>query len=105
MEDRKIKILGTEYKLKFTNRIEEPILKEADGECRWYDKVIIIDKELNDRKCTFHVVKHEIVHAFLRESGLKSYASDELIVDWIAWHLDAIKEAIRTALYEGDDDD
>ena len=33
-------------------------------------------------------------HAFLSESGLKPYAADELIVDWIAWHIDKIKQVI-----------
>lgn len=94
MENQKIKILGTEYELRFTNRRNEPILKEADGECRWFEKVIVVDNELKYKEHLEHVIKHEIVHAFLHESGLKPYASDELIVDWIAWHIDKIKQVI-----------
>lgn len=94
MENQKIKILDTEYELRFTNRRDEPVLKEADGECRWFEKVIVVDEELENKENFKHVIKHEIVHAFLRESGLKSYACDELIVDWIAWHIDKIKQVI-----------
>ena len=30
------------------------------------------------------IIRHEIIHAYLYESGLDSYAEDETIVDWIA---------------------
>lgn len=100
MKTQQIKILGTDYELRFTNRREDQVLKEADGECRWYDKVIVVDEELENEESLKHVIRHEIVHAFLRESGLKSYASDELIVDWIAWHIDKIKKVINEQLQQ-----
>ena len=42
--DKKINILGQEYTVKFENTRTENVLKNADGECRWYIKEIIIDE-------------------------------------------------------------
>lgn len=47
---------------------------------------------LNNDIRTKHVIKHEIIHAFMDESGVftSSWAHNEELVDWIAWHLDGI---------------
>ena len=92
MIDKQISILGQNYTVKFENTRTDKVLKECDGECRWYKKEIIIDDELEENK--HHVIKHEIVHAFLAESGLKQYREDELIVDWIAWNIEKIQKVI-----------
>lgn len=94
MTDKQINILGQNYTIKFENTRTEPILKNADGECRWYLKEIIIDDELEPLEHKYQVIKHEIIHAFLAESGLKRYKEDEDIVDWIAWNIDKIQKAI-----------
>ena len=31
------------------------------------------------------VKRHEIIHAYFHESGLKTYAENEELVDWMAW--------------------
>ena len=31
-----------------------------------------------------NVLRHEIIHAFLYESGLRNYSADETLVDWLA---------------------
>ena len=90
-----VNILGQDYIIRFTNRRDEKILEHADGECRWFSKEIIIDNELNDIVYTKHVIKHEIIHAFLAESGLKKYREDEDIVDWIAWNFDKIEKIFK----------
>ena len=98
MEDKQINILGQEYTIKFKNMVEEPVLEEADGECRWYKKEIVIRDDLEENKK--HVIKHEIIHAFFAESGLREYRQDELIVDWIAWNIDKIKNVIDEVFNE-----
>ena len=88
--DKTINILGQEYKYKLENTRTDKELKECDGKCEYYLKEIIIDDELEPSEYKNHVIKHEIVHAFLAESRLKEYREDELIVDWIAWNAEKI---------------
>ena len=38
-----VNILGQNYTVRFENTRTENVLKNADGECRWYKKEIIID--------------------------------------------------------------
>ena len=96
MTDKQINILGQEYTIKFKNMVEDLVMQEADGECRWYKKEIVIRDDLEENKN--HVIKHEIVHAFLAESGLKEYRQDELIVDWIAWNIEKIQKVINEVI-------
>ena len=100
MNNKKIKILGQDYTVKFENTRTEEILKSADGECRWYKKEIIIDDELQPIEHKNHIIKHEIIHAFFAESGLRKYKEDEDIVDWIAWNIDKIKKVIDEVVNE-----
>lgn len=98
MIDKQIDILGQDYTVKFRNTRTEPILKDADGECRWYSKEIIIDDELEPSEHKYHVIKHEIIHAYFAESGLRRYREDEDIVDWIAWNISKIQKTINEVL-------
>ena len=94
MTDKKINILGQDYTIKFENTRTAEVLKTADGECKYYSKEIIIDDELELKEHKNHVIKHEIVHAFLAESGLKRYNHDEDLVDWVAWNIEKIQKVI-----------
>ena len=98
--DKKINILGQDYTVKFENTRTENVLKNADGECRWYKKEIIIDDELELKEHKKHVIKHEIIHAFFAESGLKEYKENEVLVDWIAWNIDKIYKVINEVISE-----
>lgn len=90
----KISILGTEYEIIEKDESDDPILKDRDG---YYDcsiKVIVLSEltpETDSKKdLTFvkrNILRHEIVHAFMFESGLdvnSEWGSDETLVDWIA---------------------
>lgn len=96
MKDR-VNILGTEYQLLEQNDSENPKLKEANGLCEHYSKKIIVasmeqmDTDVmvveNLEEYQNKVLRHEIVHAYLGESGLRSnsdWAENEEMVDWIA---------------------
>jgi len=87
----KLNILGTTYTVIEGTAEQYPVLKDADGACDYTVKKIYIEdikpaddtvEDLDSYKAK--VLRHEITHAFLCESGLDAYSRDELLVDWIA---------------------
>ena len=92
--DRVISILGTSYDIKFQTISENPLLKDTDGYHCGYDKTIVINIGDVDAHNTMtrvrfieKVLRHEIIHAYLHESGLdcqSDWAVNEELVDWIA---------------------
>ena len=99
MENEKrllVHILGSEWTIKEQSVSENSLLENCDGYCDWTVREIVVERELNgtlgDMETYIRkVIRHEIVHAFLFESGLfeSSYCSDawaknEEMVDWIA---------------------
>lgn len=97
MEDiTTIKVLGTKYTIKLLNAVDDNELTTCDGYCDFTTHEIIIrkDPEISDvgnydalrRKN----LRHEIIHAFMGESGLQAnffhpqYGHDETSVDWFA---------------------
>ena len=101
----KVKILGTEYKIKHV-KADESKTADADGYHEPYSKEIVLvdipkcpEMVANIEEYDKKTLRHEIVHAFLHESGLAAnsdWARNEEIVDWIALQfpklLDAFKE-------------
>lgn len=102
---KNINILGTEYEISTHKISEDAFLKKNNfaGYCSEYAKKIVIADmteeeyfpdmtDLEIKECRKSVLRHEIVHAFLNESGLSgsangtegSWAKNEEIVDWIA---------------------
>ncbi len=91
-----IEILGAEWIVKEQSEAENERLKDCDGYCDWTAKEIVIQREavgtLGDMEAYINKVKrHEIVHAFLFESGLAecsgssdTWALNETMVDWFA---------------------
>jgi hypothetical protein len=96
----KINVLGTEYLIVNDNTGKNHKLKKANGYCETYSKKIVLetaeefendpDNVENYEYFKAKVLRHEIVHAFLHESGLDSqsdWARNEEIVDWIAFQV------------------
>lgn len=102
---KKINILGTEYSIEIHKVSEDDYMKEnrLSGYCGEDNKQIVIadmsEKEYfvgMDEKAQQRyfnkVLRHEVIHAFLNESGLSDSASvpmgawskHEEMVDWIA---------------------
>lgn len=88
-----IKVLGVDYEIIESNREDDNNLEDADGYCDFSVKKIVIDtfknrpgsmEDMTEYKK--QVIRHELIHAFLHESGLdaNSWAGNEEIVDWIA---------------------
>lgn len=105
---KKIDVLGTEWTIRFKTESDDPILKENDGYADKTTRSIVVacpatDCDLGDyRHYMKKVLRHEIIHAFLFESGLHENwkhedGHDETYVDWIAVQapklLNAFKEA------------
>lgn len=91
----KVHILGTKYEILRNASIEEyPKLKKCDGYTDQSIKQIVIPEFVKDDMSeedleyyTKKVIRHEIIHAFMYESGLDSnseYAENEELIDWIA---------------------
>lgn len=95
----KINILGTEYSIEFLSVEQEKRLEESDGFTDWTSKRIVLrdSKDIyyanleNMNEYVKKVLRHEIIHAFLTESGLnecsaesEAWARNEEAVDWFA---------------------
>lgn len=97
-----VNVLGTKYTIKESNKLDDPILENNDGYCDHSTKTIVIDTfrdspgSLQDLESyRKQVIRHELVHAFLFESGLdaNSWGRNEEIVDWIACQFPKMNDA------------
>ena len=99
----KVNILGTTYKIKRKNLGNA----DLDGWCDNTSKTIIIRKDNYNNVGNFEYLmnkqlRHEIIHAFLSESGLQSnfehctkFGHEETMVDWIAIQFPKIYEVYK----------
>lgn len=98
----KINILGTDYELVKQTVDENSKLRNADGLCEFWAKKIVYD-EVKPDYMTYEniseydkkVLRHEIIHAYFGESGLKEYMEDETLVDWLAVQFHKIEDTFR----------
>lgn len=94
-------ILGEKYSIEYRVLKEDKKLEELAGYTDFYSKEIVIeDSERSERSITStsnlkeyenKVLKHEIIHAYLYESGLDvnssrayAWATNEEMIDWFA---------------------
>lgn len=96
-----VNILGQKYNIKYKTVEEDKRLEELAGYTDVYSKDIVIEdmkrskRSVTDtsslKECENKILKHEIIHAYLYESGLdvnsnRSYAwaTNEEMIDWFA---------------------
>lgn len=94
MKNRIIDVLGTKYVIIVGNRKDFDNLKELDGYCDLTEKTIVIDdfkdteglQMENVQVAQDKVLRHEVIHAFLYESGISSATdfTEEQLVEWMA---------------------
>ena len=97
MDNCKVNILGTEYTIEIRKKDEDKYLKDfRDGYCDKTSKRIVVAKEDETNELDNYsvylksIIRHEIIHAFLFESGLHEnfshpqFGHEETMVDWIA---------------------
>ena len=115
---RTIDVFTTPYTIEFKDFDADPHFKKYSwcGYCDFYGKRIVIcnpdsmrgfeDQPRRSRtKMWKHALRHEIVHAFLNESGLEAcsfsydgpWPKNEEMVDWIACQAAKIVKAWREA--------
>lgn len=98
-----VDILGAEYSIHKQSSKENTKLEGNNGLCEQYSKEIILntfEEEKQDVMCVENVeelekkvLRHEIIHAYLGESGLRSsseWAENEEMIDWFAIQLPKI---------------
>ena len=99
-----IDVLGTQYSMSESNKLDDMNLENNDGYCDTSIKRIVIDtfKDFPGSKQNLdeykkQVIRHELVHAFLFESGLggESWGTNEEIVDWIACQFPKLLETFK----------
>ena len=112
--DAKLNILGTEYTLHICPDSKDERFKSlnCDGFCDHTTKELFVsnyedsDREISIKDTIYtidHAVKHEIVHAFMFESGLgfdwehKQFGQEETTVDWIAAQISKINDVLIDA--------
>lgn len=106
-----VDVLGTEYRVYMgVKEADDEILRDADGYTdKTSHKIVIADKlkdtDLDDYGAYVKkVLRHELVHAFLFESGLGASAvwieeeneHPEQMVDWIAFQFPKMVKAFQT---------
>lgn len=103
----KVNILGQVYEIIETDPAEDRVLKDVDGYCDPSVKVCVIDSQkdkdpdsLKDMEAYKRkVTRHEIIHAFLFESGLCDqcdWACEEM-VDWLAYQFPKMAAVFQSA--------
>ena len=105
----KVNILGTEYTIEECSVEEDTLLNDMDGYCDKTSKRIVISKPSPDSSLgdfdvyRKKIMRHEITHAFLFESGLwecvehEKYGHDEMMIDWIAVQFPKMQKAFEEA--------
>lgn len=105
-----VNILGSEWKILFRSGNEDPKLACDDGYCDESVREIVVETYETAKddaqacadipKIQRQVIRHEIVHAFLFESGLgpcSEWAQNEEMVDWIARQFPKLLKAFQDA--------
>lgn len=116
----KVSILGTKYEVVFATLAENEKYINCDGYCDFYNKKIHVRKHTHDdsdyeadtsidddamRGYENKVIRHELTHAFMFESGLdvnshniEQWARDEEMIDWMAIQMPKIMKAYECVL-------
>ena len=107
----KANILGTEYEIFFKSEQEDTRISNLWGFTDFHTKEIVIhsdiEKETNESCKNLadfknKVLRHEILHAFLYESGLRensygspAWAENEEMIDWFAIQIPKIVKVYK----------
>lgn len=110
MTKMKIDVLGTEYEVIVCDGANEKRLTDCDGICDETIKQCLVESYSNyrdDPACKKDLdvqikknIRHELIHAFLSESGLaenSTWAQQDEMVDWFAKQFPKLAKAFQAA--------
>lgn len=113
LRDCEVDILGKQWTVRLRRKREDSELATCDGYCDYTIHQIVIRKYKEKPKpnqyedAVYHMrrtLRHEIVHAFLFESGLagdsgnvRTWAMNEEMIDWIAFQHEKMHKAFKEA--------
>lgn len=103
-----INILGSPWNIYYRSPKDDKGLERGDGYCDKTTKTIVVTTENGDlddfKSYQKKIVRHEIIHAFLHESGLdcnwqhaEQFGHDETMIDWIAIQFSKLLQAFKEA--------
>jgi len=103
--DTTVRILGAVWTVRSATEAEEPRLDGVNGFTDWTTRTICLEKNTQGNLGSMEtymnkVIRHEVVHAFMFESGLgdsfehKDYGQEETIVDWFAFQMGNIMNVV-----------
>jgi hypothetical protein len=106
-----VNILGSDWKIIHETIAQNKELNKCDGYCDWTMREIHVRKYLSGEYEVKHIsitektsLRHEIIHAFLCESGLwvntsssENWSMNEEMIDWIARQMPKIWKACKEA--------
>ena len=104
-----IDILGMQGALEERSGEDDARLSDCDGYCDWTARLIVIEREINGNlqdmeRYIRKVKRHEIIHAFLFESGLaecanptQAWSQNEEMVDYFAAQFPKMLKAFKDA--------
>ena len=104
-----VNVLGTEYSIEYVDENEDSSVLNLGGYCDSISKAIYLNaaeyfegkKDASGKRgrdVMNMILRHEIVHAFFAESGLREecdFASNEILVDWIGNQMPKISKAMN----------
>lgn len=107
-----VNVLGVKYSVVFATNDDDKAIKDCDGYCDTSTKTITIKKMKDEEKenpfCvkdlrayTGKVLRHELLHAILYESGLScnsDWALTEEMIDWFAIQFEKIANIYSDAV-------
>lgn len=103
----KINILGVPYTIQYKSPQKDTLLQTCDGYCDKSSHRIVVNTENvnldNFPRYQKQCLRHEIIHAFMFESGLgsnwehKQIGQEETTIDWIAVQFPKLLKAFKKA--------
>lgn len=107
---KSVNVLESEYTIEITKKSDDKCLEYNDGYCDASIRKIVcadiaemakkdIMVQTDTQRCTKQIIRHELIHAFLYESGLaheSSWATNEEMVDWFALQFPKLQKAFES---------
>ena len=103
-ETRIISILGELWKINYNVKIDDD---DVDAQTHPYERVINIADDIEEGADVKRIIRHEIIHAFMFESGLgfnfehKPFGQDETMIDWFAIQYPKMRKVFQVMDIEG----